>query len=29
MEKVKKYIIDDKKLMEEWDWKKNKKLMMI
>ena len=24
MEKVKKYIIDDKELMKEWDWEKNK-----
>ena len=26
MEKVKKYIIDDKNLIEEWDWEKNKDL---
>ena len=26
MEKVKKYIIDNKELMKEWDWKKNKDL---
>ncbi len=26
MEKVKKYIIDDKELMKEWDWEKNKEL---
>lgn len=26
MEKVKKYIIDDKELMKEWDWKKNNEL---
>ena len=26
MEKVKKYIIDNKELMKEWDWEKNKDL---
>ena len=26
MEKVRKYIIDDKELMKEWNWEKNKDL---